>query len=102
MFAPPCPLVCKPEAIGRGITIRAKVEQKGRLIFFCVYFIGQFNYHNGENSMLTTIFLNPQLMYLSSKGGTLVCHLVQDLAIPVLYVHSQKKILVLDFFSYVK
>ena len=80
----------------------------GDLTGLCLYihsnkdFIGQFNYHNGENSMLTTIFLNPQLMYLSSKGGTLVCHLVQDLAIPVLYVHSQKKILVLDFFSYVK
>jgi hypothetical protein len=27
LFALPCPTVCKPEAIGRGIAIRAKVER---------------------------------------------------------------------------
>jgi hypothetical protein len=33
LFALPCPPVCKPEAVGRGIAIRAKVEQKRRVIF---------------------------------------------------------------------
>ena len=33
MFALPCPPVCKPEAVGRRIEIRAKVEQKRRVIF---------------------------------------------------------------------
>ena len=32
MFAVMCITVCKPEAKGQGIAIRAKVEQKGRLI----------------------------------------------------------------------
>ena len=27
------PAVCKPKAVGRGIAIWAKVEQKGRVIF---------------------------------------------------------------------
>ena len=29
------PPVCKPEAVGRGISIRAKVEQKVRMICLC-------------------------------------------------------------------
>ena len=33
LFALPCPPVCNPEALGLGIAIRAKVEQKGRVIF---------------------------------------------------------------------
>ena len=33
LFALPCGPVCKPEAVGWGIAIRAKVEQKGRVIF---------------------------------------------------------------------
>ena len=39
LFALPCQSVWKPEAIGRGIAIRAKVEQKGRVIFlvYCVF-----------------------------------------------------------------
>ena len=32
LFALQCPPVCKPEAIGRVIALRAKVVQKGRLI----------------------------------------------------------------------
>ena len=33
LFALSCLPVCKPQAVGRGIAIRAKVEQKGRVIF---------------------------------------------------------------------
>ena len=33
LFALPCLWVCNPEAVGQGIAIRAKVEQKGRVIF---------------------------------------------------------------------
>ena len=33
LFALPCPPVYKPWAVGRGIAIRAKVEQRGKVIF---------------------------------------------------------------------
>ena len=38
MFALPRPSVCKPkpQAIGQGIALRAKVDQKGRVIFISV------------------------------------------------------------------
>ena len=34
LFALPGLLFCKPEAVGRGILIRAKVEQIGRVFFY--------------------------------------------------------------------
>ena len=33
LFALPCSPVCKPEAVGQEIAIRAKVEEKGKMIF---------------------------------------------------------------------
>ena len=36
LFALQCPPVYKPEALGPGIVIRAKVEQKGRVIIIGV------------------------------------------------------------------
>ena len=69
LFALLCPPVCKPEAIGGGISVRVKVEQKERGIFSKVYLPANHKLHhtivNKLFNFIHSFFLYPFYSFIS-------------------------------------